>query len=286
MRAQETETIYVLDTNVIVRNPEIMARVEPPRLVFPSPVLRELFFRRDRGGREELLAIINRLISKGARQIGLDPETPMPSELLDSSFRLDTADIEIAAIAKHLADRSAAKVEVVTADQPLRAALTKIGIQSQSPVDVIALLREIPPDPQTEETVRRVVSADNAYVWRSVIAAVVCAAAGAYYAWNFVAVTKYLPAVATVVGIPVLGVLLFWLRERFRLTYGIAEFAFGVFGAIAVFLPNFDYSALDQKSALQIAGSLYVIVRGMDNVGKGLEGTRWNGFWKSVFRKG
>lgn len=93
------------------------------------------------------------------------------------------------------------------------------------------------------------------------------------------------PAIATFVGIPLLGIGLFWIRERYRLSYGIAEFAFGIFGAIAAFWPDFDYSTLDQKLSLQAAGSLYVMVRGMDNIGKGLEGTRWEGTWKRAFGK-
>lgn len=53
--------------------------------------------------------------------------------------------------------------------------------------------------------------------------------------------------------------------------------------AYYVFFPNFDYSKLGAVEVIQVLGGLYVMVRGLDNVGKGTEGTRLEQFWKKIF---
>lgn len=80
-----------------------------------------------------------------------------------------------------------------------------------------------------------------------------------------------------------LGIGLYWYRERFRLSYGIFEFIVGVIMTYYIFFPNFDYSKLGPVEAIQILGGLYVMVRGLDNVGKGTEGTRIEQLWKKLF---
>ena len=68
-----------------------------------------------------------------------------------------------------------------------------------------------------------------------------------------------------------------------RLTYGVAEVLFGLMSGVLIFIPNFNYAILDTAHIIQIAGSLYIIVRGLDNVGKGLIGTRFEFSWKKQF---
>jgi hypothetical protein len=42
-------------------------------------------------------------------------------------------------------------------------------------------------------------------------------------------------------------------------------------------------STLDVASGLQVLGGLYVVVRGLDNVGNGLKGTRYEPNWRRIF---
>jgi hypothetical protein len=87
-------------------------------------------------------------------------------------------------------------------------------------------------------------------------------------------------------GISILAIvlLLYWLRSRFRLAYGIAEFVFGFVGAIyTVFLYNFDLHLLETVSFAKIVGGLCVMVRGLDNISKGIQGTEFEPLWHWLF---
>ena len=64
------------------------------------------------------------------------------------------------------------------------------------------------------------------------------------------------------------------------------EFLVGVMMAYFVFLPSFDLKTLGVIQGLQILGGLYVMVRGLDNVGQGIEeGTRLETLWNRLFEE-
>jgi ABC-type proline/glycine betaine transport system permease subunit len=81
----------------------------------------------------------------------------------------------------------------------------------------------------------------------------------------------------------IMGLMLYWIRSRWRLTYGFFEYLIGALGSMAVFWPDFDYAQLTTLRSIQVVGGLYVMVRGLDNIGKGLESTRWAGLWRRAF---
>ncbi len=83
----------------------------------------------------------------------------------------------------------------------------------------------------------------------------------------------------TIIAIIFIGVLAYTLRGRFRFTYGVFEFVFGAILAIKVFYPSFDYSQLAPSSLLQLVAGVYVMVRGQDNIGKALRGSRFGPAW-------
>jgi hypothetical protein len=88
----------------------------------------------------------------------------------------------------------------------------------------------------------------------------------------------------TALALPLLGILLFWYRQRYRLSYGVFEFLVGVMMGYFVFLPSFDFKTLGVIQGLQILGALYVMVRGLDNIGRGIEeGTRLESIWNQIF---
>jgi hypothetical protein len=87
----------------------------------------------------------------------------------------------------------------------------------------------------------------------------------------------------------VAGVLLYMLRGRYIFIYGMAEIAIGVITAAGLLLSEKDasinYTAFEGASFLKLAASLYIIVRGLDNFGKGLEVVKpsWAERWERVF---
>jgi uncharacterized membrane protein YeaQ/YmgE (transglycosylase-associated protein family) len=83
----------------------------------------------------------------------------------------------------------------------------------------------------------------------------------------------------TILLIIFIGISLYSFRGRFRLQYGIFEFFFGIVVASKVFWPDFDYSKFKPLDVLQIMAGIYVMIRGQDNIGKALMGTRFAPFW-------
>lgn len=78
-----------------------------------------------------------------------------------------------------------------------------------------------------------------------------------------------------------IGVFGYWMRENFRLSYGIIEVLVAVI-ALAATIPQVGFSLLDSAesdpmlrsiaiatAATQIAAAVYVFIRGLDNVGQG-----------------
>lgn len=81
-----------------------------------------------------------------------------------------------------------------------------------------------------------------------------------------------------------IGVLIYLWRERSRLSYGIFEVMIGTAISYNVFTTsNFLAESMINVANLQLAAGLYAIVRGMDNVGKSLNGTALERPWSWIF---
>jgi hypothetical protein len=101
---------------------------------------------------------------------------------------------------------------------------------------------------------------------------------------NLPDVLAVLPQGLSYVLVPAIGFLSFYWRQRWRLSYGLFEVMIGVYTPIrAIGGAEFKYLNLTPLDYLQIIGGIYVIVRGLDNVGVGLRGTPLEPFWSSVF---
>lgn len=82
-----------------------------------------------------------------------------------------------------------------------------------------------------------------------------------------------------------LGVIAYGWRERFRLTYGVTEASVGAIASYYGFeASSFHYDAMTTAQWLQALGGIYIIVRGLDNMGKGFERTTMEPVWKRIFQ--
>ena len=105
--------------------------------------------------------------------------------------------------------------------------------------------------------------------------------------WHFrQRLVSTVPVWGTVLVIAVAGPLLYALRGRQRLVYGVAETAIGLYSALSTVAP-FVWGhptvppAFGPSSGVAIAGGIYVMVRGLDNIGTSLKGTGWESRWQS-----
>ncbi len=81
----------------------------------------------------------------------------------------------------------------------------------------------------------------------------------------------------------VAGIALYFWRCRGRRTYGLFEYAVGAVGA---FILVYEFEKARQlDGVLKFAAALYVMVRGLDNIGKSLKSDSWVRRWEFLFGK-
>jgi hypothetical protein len=89
----------------------------------------------------------------------------------------------------------------------------------------------------------------------------------------------------------VIGLLFYVVRCRCKLAYGLVELVVALAVIIVTFYPQTNYLLLEAKPPLWgwllsksvgISAGIYVMVRGLDNIHKGLP-SKWRGRWERVF---
>ena len=99
-------------------------------------------------------------------------------------------------------------------------------------------------------------------------------------AYEFQSFVNTISIGGTVFLVIVAASLAYFSRSRYPICYGVVEILIGIAATIRVFWPDFDYSHVSQADILTIAGGIYIMVRGQDNLGRGLTRTRWGTIWK------
>jgi len=276
---------YVLDTSAILQAPKILAIASTRRLIIPSSVLGEL---RNRGRdeiRNRISLLVEQAVIAGA-EVSSSPAT-LKQELLASDRnvqRLSGADIDIARIAIACTESlPPQEVAVVTFDRDLIQYLLSRGIQTISPAELLAQSTKEDPDPQTLISADSFSKFQRRYIVLSAIGASVLFVAGKFVYDHASYLVNTIPVWGTLIALPLFGIVLFWCRQRLRLSYGFLECVVGFITSGYVFYPNFQYAGMNMIQGVQVLGGLYVMVRGLDNVGKGIENTKFESRWKKVF---
>lgn len=274
---------YILDTNVILQSPEILAKRFHGNLLIPEAVLQEL----DRGGSNRWASRISALIKGSPAHLTIAPSPNSVQNELQTTDklvqRLSGADIDIARIAISYAEKGI-KVSVVTRDRWLRKFLDNRNIASFTPIEFQDIASSAP-DSKIEDVATEISSEQNRYVRNSIILAAIIFGT-AFFAFKYrQELSGTLSIWGTALATLIIGTLFYAYRQRGRLSYGVFEFLFGWAAALQVFWPNFDYGSLEIEKIIQIVAGLYVMVRGLDNIGKGVEKTKFEAHWLLVFKK-
>jgi hypothetical protein len=99
--------------------------------------------------------------------------------------------------------------------------------------------------------------------------------------WEFRApVVRVITAYGILALVAIAGAGLYALRGRYRLVYGVAETAVGYLTAVRLVFPTTNIHSIGLVQGIGLLGGLYIIVRGLDNVAKGLENTAYKGLWR------
>ncbi|WP_164979403.1 PIN domain-containing protein [Pseudomonas sp. DTU12.3] len=276
---------FILDTNVLVQHPDILAMAAGNNLVIPQVVLDQFKQRRSRGVNGGVQEVIDEAIKKGVR-IAQAPFQLVTEPVVSpkDAHRLDHTDLEIARIVQYYAELDGkASVCLVTADNFLTKFIKYYGLRCISGAELLGELRDVAIDKSIEATARNIISKQQRYLITSFLLGIVVTILGILTFINLQLLISSISVWGTLFVLPMLGIGLYWYREHYRLSYGFFEFGAGLVMAYNVVIPDFDYSSFSVIKAIQILAGLYVMVRGLDNIGKSVEGTRLEQIWKKIF---
>lgn len=267
----------LLDTNIILRDPTLLARKkEGVTLFIPFPVRLELAttsFVKE--GVSSIAALLDSAVKEKSVQIYKLRTTPS----IDAHERLSKTDIELIVAAQEL-HANGEDVRIATLDRDVVHAAALLGIPAMN----LTQLREILStdsalNKSIEGKAKRILASQTWTLLIGILGGVLSNIAALALWTNRGSIVATVPIWGTVLLVIVSGLALYALRGRFRLTYGVFEFLFGIILAVKVFWPHFDYTKLQPTGLLQALAGVYVMVRGQDNIGNALKGSRFASLW-------
>ncbi len=276
---------YIIDTSVLLRYPQILSRAGSRKIVIPNSVMEELSHRAKGSKWAGVAELVSSSIPAGVK-IVKSPEA-LENEIIQSdrnAQRLSGADFDIARIAINYAEQRGSDIPcVVTDDKALAYFLSSRNIKSITGYEFIGESKQDSLNKEIEEKADQVVSSQRRYIITSFVLGVAASALGNVVYSNISLLVSTITVWGAMIGLPILGLAFFWYRENYRLSYGAFEFCVGVIISYYIFFPNFSYSNLGVTEGIQILGGLYVMVRGLDNIGRGVMGARLESLWKKLF---
>jgi hypothetical protein len=279
---------FILDTNIIIRSPDILAKGDKyTRFVIPASVISELASFQSRRSGEQILDLVKNAVKQGVYLLELPFTEVLVKSQLDSIDRLDTDINTVKAVEyyiKQIVPENKEDVYFVTEDIILAKYTRSLGIKTIGLTTLINKLKNLSVTNQDiERSAFSIITRQRRELITGIVWGVIISILGNLFIAKFDVVVNTINIWGTIALIPISSVILYWFRSKNRLFYGITEFLFGFVSTLRVFFPNFSYSLLDTTDFIQIAGSLYIMVRGMDNIGKGLKGTRFEIAWERRF---
>ena len=275
---------FIIDTNIIIMHPEILSR--KLKTIIPDVVMEELrVFTSKNKDYNNIFEIIQS--NTNSIHIAKTNINEIDFEAISLAFpRLSKNDMLIANLAKEYAvSHTGEEIYLVTQDKLLQMYCKQIVVKT---LDLNEIRNEFV-HVQKNEDVEKKVNKLNEVVMRSLILNILIGVLSSIIANILFSHSKdifgKINIWGTIVLVPLVGVLLYYLRSKFRLFYGITESLIGVSTSLRVFIPSFNYSSIHTSELFQILGGLYIIVRGMDNIGKGLENTKFYFHWRKVFER-
>lgn len=277
---------YVLDSSSLIRRPVILAMGRARKLIVPQSVVEEV----SRFGGTETKNATKKLFEMAKHEGLAVVEIPSSVEkeiTFDEKelWHLSNTDIDIARIALSYADRfGRANVCVVTDDRELADFMASRGIAA---LHSAAFIHGVEPgslDHKLQKSAEKLISLQ----WRQIVISVLLGLASSILGnlgySHFGLIVRTISVWGVVIAVPISGLFLFWMRHRFRLSYGVFEYCVGLIMSYRTLLPHFNHAELGIAWGIQALGGLYVMVRGLDNISKGVEGTRFQAIWQKFLR--
>ncbi len=277
----------ILDTNIILQNPKILGfKSSKYHLYIPYSVFDELASRsvKDSFHYDNII----RQANKANNIIILEPEplsiTQAPPKE-SPFFRMSVTDRKILATAiKMTGEYKQDQVVIATNDRDIIEVAKFYNIAT---LDSRSLFQTLVSNGASDKIIDKeaqvTLSAQrNQLIISFILGSVVTFLAILFYL-NLDYVFANIHVWITFILVPVLAMFLFWLRANHRQLYSWIEILFGFSASINVFWPSFNIGMLHATILLQLMAGLYVMVRGLDNLGKSLKGGRYYQTWNRIF---
>ena len=266
----------VLDTNIILQAPDLLGKAGSNKLVIPSLVATELLARSTPGG-----VALEKLLTDALKSEQVElVDVRISSAALRSRAGSHGADMAVVAVAQRFVHDgeetiiASEDLDVVTAARVLKIRTMTLAQLTQylGPMTVAS--------PEIENQAARFGRDQKRFMVVSLVVGIGVGASLVLAAYNLRLLTSTISVWGTFALVIIGAMFAYWSRGRYPSCYGVVEIVVGVAATIHGCWPNFDYSHISQADFLTIAGGIYIMVRGQDNLGKGLTRTRWGTIWK------
>ena len=269
----------ILDTEILIQQPHLLSLGgKKVKFILPQVVLEEL--REVRFGKDFV-----DLIEAAAQTKRLEIlPRPVPQKLKHTVSRMNPGDESVIQTALHYLKTKKDAI-LVTEDNKLKTVAEKYDILTADGTQMLKRLESMAAeDGSLIATVRRAADAiarqTRRYFLQGLVIGVVTSSI-VILTWQFrEEIVRLIPRYGMLPIALVVGVALFIFRSRQRLGYGLVEVAIGIFATY--YSQKADLSNPD--SIVRVLAGLYIVVRGLDSIGKGIEGTRYEGAWRRFFK--
>ncbi len=282
----------LLDSNIIIKYPKLLAlKIPDTEFVTTIDVLSELNERRNspKSALNDRNKLIDDAIADGRVELINNTLPAIQKYAREFPHRnLSFGDVSLVSTALFLKEK--AEIQIATIDKAIIDLSSSLGYSILHDDEIQLFLQLFPLlEKQKDKLAKKVAnyeSLEKRSLWLSIATSLLTALAG-IFTGNFF---KVLLAHINVIGLSLIffvtGIVFFLWREKFRFSYGLFEFLIG-FGAIVMTLYNdgFDYIKLinNPEVDIKLIGGLYIMVRGQDNIVKGLNGTKVGVYLKEKF---
>ncbi|MFO1471775.1 MAG: PIN domain-containing protein [Turneriella sp.] len=269
----------ILDTEILIQHPHLLSLGgKKVKFILPQVVVEEL--REVRFGKDFV-----ELIEAAAQTKRLEIlPRPVPQKLTHTVSRMNPGDESVIQTALHYLKTKKDAI-LVTEDNKLKSVAEKYGILTADGAHMLKRLESSAAEGVSlTATVRRAADAiarqTRRYFLQGLVIGVVTSSI-VILTWQFrEEIVRLIPRYGMLPIALVVGVALFIFRSRQRLDYGLVEVAIGIFATY--YSQKADLSNPD--SIVRVLAGLYIVVRGLDSIGKGIEGTRYEGAWRRFFK--
>ncbi|SFC75000.1 PIN domain-containing protein [Flavobacterium phragmitis] len=287
-------TNIILDSNIILRQPKILGlQIPGMNFLVPMDVIEELNTRAVQRGApfDKRIELITKASVQGTISI-INPDSPFYRQYreLVNNTRLSGPDISIIAIALGLINKGD-KVKIATQDKVIWKVAEENDIEILHEDDINNLLANfVQPTKNSADTVQKEISnyekKEKKTFFSGIFTGTITTLTAVVIYKNIDILLQTINVWGTIIVIIIAAVGLFVFRERRKLSYGVFEFLVGIVTIIMLFQPvHFNLSTLNfnMDFNIRLIGGLYIMVRGQDNIVKGIKDTKIGLFLKDRY---